>query len=179
MQGTMRQRATGSWELKVYLGRDAVSGKKRWAFKTVRCGKRDAQRALAAMAAQAERGALARTASTTGQLLEEWFDHAKADFSPKTVRETRGVLDRYLIPGMGEVPLAKLGAADLDRFYRRLREKGGRAGKPLSPGTIRRVHGVLHRALAQGVRWGWLAQNHAHSCSAMQRTDLSRGTPTR
>ncbi len=31
MRGTIRQRAPGSWELKAYLGRDAVSGKKRWA----------------------------------------------------------------------------------------------------------------------------------------------------
>ena len=29
MQGTMPQRSPGSWELKAYLGRDAVTGKKR------------------------------------------------------------------------------------------------------------------------------------------------------
>jgi len=161
----MRQRGPGSWELKAYLGRDVVTGKKRWAYQTVRCGKRDAQRALAALVAQAERGAHARTKATVGQLLEDWFDHAKADFSPKTARETRGVIDRNLLPFVGEVPLSKLGADDLDRFYRRLREKGGRAGRPISPATIRRTHGILHRALAQGVRWGWLTQNPASSAS--------------
>ena len=29
--------------------------------------------------------------------------------------------------------------------------KGGRAGRPLAPATIRRAHGILHRALVQGV----------------------------
>ncbi|MBA3509924.1 MAG: hypothetical protein H0T19_07520 [Thermoleophilaceae bacterium] len=49
MQGFMRRRGK-SWELRVYLGRDAVSGKKRWATHTVRAGKGDARRALTAMA---------------------------------------------------------------------------------------------------------------------------------
>lgn len=165
MQGTMRQRCSGSWELKAYLGRDAVTGSKRWAYQTVRGGKRDAQRALAALVAQAERGSLAHTKATVGQLLEEWFAHAKADFSPKTVVETRGVIDRNLLPFLGDVPLSKLGAHDLDQFYRRLRESGGRSGRPLAPATIRRTHGILHRALVQGVRWGWLTQNPASSAS--------------
>ncbi|MGI8683846.1 MAG: tyrosine-type recombinase/integrase [Acidimicrobiales bacterium] len=75
------------------------------------------------------------------------------------------MLDRNLLPFLGTVPLSKLGAADLDRFYRRLREEGGRAGRPLSPATIRRTHGIIHRALNQGVRWGWLNQNPASSAS--------------
>ncbi|MGH9181968.1 MAG: tyrosine-type recombinase/integrase [Acidimicrobiales bacterium] len=158
----MRQRGS-SWELKVYLGRDAVTSRKRWAYRTFHGGKREAQRALAAMVAEAERGGLARTSATAGELLEEWFELASPSFSPKNVVETRGVLNRNLLPFLGTVPLAKLGAADLDRFYRRLADKGGRAGRPLSPSTIRRTHDILHRALNQGVRWGWLIQNPASS----------------
>ncbi|MGH9222321.1 MAG: tyrosine-type recombinase/integrase [Acidimicrobiales bacterium] len=164
MQGFMRQRGD-AWELRVYVGRDAVSGRKRWVYKTVRGGKREAQRALTAMVAEADRGALARTSATVGELLEEWYSHAAPGFSPKGAHETRGILDRNLLPFVGKVQLSKLGAADLDRFYRRLREKGGRVGRPLAPGTIRRTHGVLHRALVQGVRWGWLATNPASSAS--------------
>ncbi|MGH9188978.1 MAG: tyrosine-type recombinase/integrase [Acidimicrobiales bacterium] len=164
MQGFMRQRGD-AWELRAYLGHDAVTGRKRWAYKTVRGGKREAQRALAAMVAEADRGGSSHTNATVGELLEGWFEHAEADFSPKTAMETRGVLDRNLLPFVGGVALSKLGAADLDRFYRRLRDKGGRAGRPLSPATIRRAHGILHRALGQGVRWGWLSQNPASSAS--------------
>lgn len=131
----------------------------------MRGGKREAQRALTAMVAEADRGGLTRTSATVSELLEEWYAHAAPGFSPKGAHQTRGILDRNLLPFVGSVPLSKLGAADLDRFYRRLREKGGRAGRPLAPGTIRRTHGVLHRALAQGVRWGWLANNPASSAS--------------
>ena len=60
MKGFMRQRGA-SWELRVFLGRDPVTGKKRYATKTVRGGKREAQSALAAMITEAERGSMART----------------------------------------------------------------------------------------------------------------------
>jgi integrase len=38
----------------------------------------------------------------------------------KTVKETRGFIDRNLPPAVGAVPLSKLKASDLDRLYRRL-----------------------------------------------------------
>ncbi len=160
----MRQRGK-SWELRVYLGRDAVTGKKRWATRTVRGGKREAQRVLSAMVAEADRGTLARTDTTVGELLERWFDQAKEDFSPKTVVETRGFLDRNLVPALGPVPLGKLKPDALDRYYRSLRSGDGNGGRPLAPATIRRIHGILRRALAQGVRWGWLGANPAAAAS--------------
>ena len=46
MKGFMRQRGA-SWELRVYLGIDPLTGKKRYATRTVRGGKREAQSALA------------------------------------------------------------------------------------------------------------------------------------
>lgn len=69
MRGFMRQRGS-SWELRVYLGRDPITSKKRWATKTIRGGKSEAQSALAAMVAEADRGGLAESAATVGELLE-------------------------------------------------------------------------------------------------------------
>lgn len=160
MKGYMRQRGQ-SWELRVFLGNDPVTGKQRYATKSVRGGKREAQRVLAEMVTEAERGLLVRTNATVGELLEAWFDLASRDFSPKTVKETRGIIDRYLTPAVGTVPLSKLRSSDLDRFYRRLQAGGGAGGRPLAAATVRRIHGVLRRALGQGVRWGWLGVNPA------------------
>ena len=63
--------------------------------------------------------------------------------------------------GLGARRLAKLKPADLDAFYRQLLTSGGVGGRPLSPGTVRRIHGILRRALNQGVKWGWLGVNPA------------------
>ena len=160
MKGFMRRRGD-AWELRVYVGTDPVTGKQRYASRTVRGGKREAQRALNEMVSDAERGLVVRTNATTGELIEAWFEHAAGDFSPKTVKETRGFIDRNLLPAVGGVPLSKLKPSDLDRFYRRLLTSGAVGAGGLAPATVRRIHGILRRALAQGVKWGWLGVNPA------------------
>lgn len=160
MKGFMRQRGA-SWDLRVYLGHDPLTGKKRYATRTVRGGKREAQTALAEMITEAERGLTVCTTATVGELLSAWIEFAAPDFSPKTVKETQGYIDRSLMPALGSRRLAKLKSADLDSFYRQLLTAGGSGGRPLAPGTVRRIHGILRRALNQGVKWGWLGINPA------------------
>ena len=113
------------------------------------------------MISEAERGLSVRTSATVGDLLEQWFDFAARDFSPKTVKETRGFIDRNLLSALGTVPLSKLKAGDLDRFYRKLSVDGESRSGPLAPGTVRRIHGILRRALGQGLKWGWIGVNPA------------------
>jgi hypothetical protein len=78
MKGFMRQRGD-AWELRVYLGSDPVTGKQRYATRTVRGGKRVAQRVLAEMVTDADRGPSVRTNATVGELIEAWFEHAARD----------------------------------------------------------------------------------------------------
>ena len=113
MQRSMRQRGD-AWELMVYLGCDVVSRRKRYSSKTVWGGKREAQRALRALVAQAEAGSLAKTKAAVGELLEEWFDQAKGD------RETCGYIDRYLAPALGDVRLGGERMLDTHRHSDRL-----------------------------------------------------------
>jgi hypothetical protein len=110
----------------------------------------------------------------------ERFEFAAPDFSPKTVRETRGYMDRSLLPTLGPKSLARLEPTELDAFYRRLLVSGGSGGRPLAPGTVRRIHGILRRALNQGVKWGWIGINPAMA-TALQRVPhrTSSRLPTR
>ena len=107
MKGSMRQRGS-AWELRVYLGADPVTGKQRYATKTVHAGKREAQRLLNEMKVEAERGLATRTTATVGELLDRWLELAREDFSPKTTRETAGYIERNLRPALGDVRLSKL-----------------------------------------------------------------------
>jgi integrase len=175
MKGFMRQRGA-AWELRVFLGTDAVSCKQRYVTKTFRGGKREAQRALNEMLVEAERGLTAKTSATVGELLDRWLEHARGDYSPKTTREVSGYIERNLRPALGEVRLTKLSTASIDRYYRSLLTGGGHNGRPLAPGTIRRIHGILRRALAQAVRWGWIAVNAA-AASSPPRVPAPRITP--
>jgi len=165
MRGSMRQRSEGSWELRVFVGRDPLTGRRQYVTKTVHGGKRDAQRALAALVSGPAPAVGPVAAMTTGQMLEKWLEHAAPSLSPSTVAHTRVVLDAHLLPHIGDVPMAKLTTAKIDALYRLLSERGGRGGKPLGPATVRRTHNVLHRALVQTARWGGVTINPAANAS--------------
>jgi integrase len=51
MRGSMRQRSGGSWELRVFVGVDPETGRRRYRSMTVRGNRADADRELAAMVA--------------------------------------------------------------------------------------------------------------------------------
>lgn len=64
-----------SWELRVFLSLEPGTGKKLYATKTVRGGKREAQQALAEMVTHAADGLLSVARASVGELLEV-FAHA-------------------------------------------------------------------------------------------------------
>src|SRR3954447_23146929 len=96
---------------------------------------------------------------TVAELFEAWLAHADSRLEVATVLGYRSAV-RQLVPLIGGLPLAELTVADLDRLCVELRG-GGRA-----PATVDRYFRVLHAALRQGVRWGWLASNPADATSA-------------
>jgi len=62
---------------------------------------------------------------------------------------------------LGEVKLQGLTPVQLNLFYAHLLESGRRRGGGLSPKTVRNIHVMLHRALKDAVRWGYLPRNVA------------------
>jgi integrase len=179
MTGSMRQRGEDSWQLRVHVGRDPLTGRKRYVERTFRGGKREAAKALAALSTEIARGATqgSMKKGTLEQLFEEWLAHAAPSFSPQTVATTRGYLNRPILPALGRINAAKLTSKDLDRFYRQLLEVGGPKG-PYAPGTIQRIHGIIRRALSQGVRWGWITHNPALDASPPKIPHRSLTPPT-
>ncbi len=153
-----------SWQVIVSVPRDPLTGRLRQVSATART-KREAETLLNRLVAEAEAGQHSGPDVTMAELLEEWFAVASPDWSPKTVLETRRFVDNYVVPHLGAVKVRKLTTAQLDRFYRALRERGGRDERPLSVSSVRRVHVVVRRALAQAKRWGWISQNPAADAS--------------
>jgi integrase len=165
MAGSMRQRGRDSWQLRVHLGRDPLTGRKRGLQRTFRGTKREADKALAALVRDAERlTPRAASGTTVETVLREWLAHATPSLSARTVETSRRCIETTIVPALGSTPAARLTTLDIDRFYRRLLTVGI-GNKPYSPATIRRVHGILRRALTQGVRWGWLPHNPAIDAS--------------
>ena len=163
--GSIRRSKGGTgWEVRVGAGRDPVTGRRRQISRTLRT-KREAEAALARLMVEVEGGQQGGSDLTFGALLERWFEMRSPDWSPKTVLEHRRFIDRLVRPALGSITLRKLRAEDLDRFYGRLRKSGGQGGKPLKASSVRRVHVVVHSALAQGVKWRWIPFNPADAAS--------------
>ena len=160
MSGHLRKRGE-VWELRAYAGIDPLSKRHRYQTRTFRGGKREAEKALALFVIEVSGRGRASQDTTLSDLIRDWLKLAKQELSPTTARGYDWIVKTYITPTLGDVPLARLRAAQLDRFYAHLREKGGRDGKPLSSATVHQVHAIIHRALQQGIRWGWINTNPA------------------
>ena len=85
----------------------------------------------------------------------------------KTVRETtfagyENHVRNHIVPYIGDKPLSRLSASDLNTLYSELLARGhARDGGGLSPATVKRVHATLHRALGDAVRWDLIGANPA------------------
>jgi integrase len=156
----MRKRGD-SWELRVYAGTDPDTGKRQWRKGT----RRAAQRALVEFAARLDYPRRMTAQATVANLLHNWYAALSPNWSPTTARQTKSVIDRHLAPRLGHLKVATLRTEDIDALYGELRQSGGRDGQPLSPGTVHRIHVVLHRALAQALRWEWIWVNPASTAS--------------
>lgn len=177
MTGHARERSPGRWELKAYAGRDHLTGRKRYATKTVSASsKKAADKQLAAFVTDVARKGAPGDDCTLGELLERWFELRKASWTPKGQREVRRVIDQRLAP-MANARVSKIRTADLDHLYAQLREHGRQRQpkptakdprpkpKPLAASTVRRVHAVLRAALEQAVTWELLDRNPAVKAS--------------
>lgn len=158
-RGSIQKRDQG-YEVVVSLGRDPVTGKRRRQSRLVKGSKEDAERALTEMLSKHDRQAVTPSTGTVGQVLEAWYELAKDDLSPTTVRRYRGIIDTYLLDRWGDVKLTDLRLADVDLWYRALGQGDPtKKRRALQPASVRQIHAVLRRALGQGVRWGWLPGN--------------------
>jgi integrase len=154
MRGHLREGPRpGTWELRVSLGRDPLTGKYPQVSRTVAGTRRQAQAALAALITEVTQGAQRGGGSdaSVADLLAQWLDLVADRLSPTTVQNYRGYVRRYLADGLGRKQVRKVTTRDVDQLYQALTRDRG-----LSPRSVRQVHAVLSGAFSQAVRWGWI-----------------------
>src|SRR3546814_10813314 len=72
------------------------------------------------------------------------------------------MLGLHVVPRLGKVRLVKLTGLDLSALYGELLASGYRKGnttRGLSPTTVKYIHQIVRKALADAVRWGLLVRN--------------------
>lgn len=163
----MIRRNGNSWEVRVYVGRDAVTGKERSISRSFPASPREkhpprrVKDAEARLKTEVRFGKHPLTNPTVGEVLDLWLAHTTKTWSPWTVKGYRGIIDRYLKPQIGSMRVEKLTAARIEALYDSLSTSGGQDGQGLAPLTIRHVHAVLRRALNRAERHGHIVRNPA------------------
>ena len=101
------------------------------------------------------RGMLAVGSNTTLQeYLENWLENVhKPTIRLSTYLNYRKLLKNYLVPGLGKVKIHRLTPQQVQGFYSQKMSEG------LAPKTVNNIHGVLHKALDNAVKWKVLPRN--------------------
>ena len=101
------------------------------------------------------RGTLVTGPSVTVQeYMEQWLEEIhKPIVKLNTHRNYQELLVNYIIPGLGYTKLQALTPQQVQAFYSKKLSDG------LSPKTINNIHGLLHKALSNAVKWNILPRN--------------------
>ncbi len=161
---TIRERRPGVWEVRVFTGY-GPDGQPTQASRTVRGGKRDANRVAAELTV--------RPSNTGGRtvrdLVEQWFETNEPRWAEATRRDNRSRMKLLFDDPISRVGVARLSPQEIDKWITRLRKSG------LSHAAIRNRHQVVRAALSQAVRWGWVVSNAASATRVAQPKQRVRG----
>jgi integrase len=146
---SIREKRPGYWEVRIFVGYDDA-GKPVQVSKSVKGGRRDAERLAAQLAGrpQARSGSL-----TVGGLLDDYLDFKGPTWSLTTRRDYEARAERIKADPIGAEMIARITVAEVDRWHQRLRRDG------VGDAQIRNLHTLLRAAFGQALRWELLPTN--------------------
>jgi len=153
MRGSIREKSKGSWQIQIYTGTDP-DGKPRRHFETVRGRKGDAQRRLTELLSSLDKGVYTPPGRiTVAEHLHQWLEgYVKTNCSIRTIDSHQSIIERHLIPALGDTQLKKLQPPMIQAYY-------GQACEKLSAKTVHYHHRILSQSLKYAVRQGYLGRN--------------------
>jgi integrase len=165
-QGHIRERSHSSFEIRYSLGTDPATGKRRVATATVRGTRKAAEKELRRLLRSLDTGEhVDPTRITVRAWLARWHDTVRSEVSPKTHERYGEIVNNFLIPALGNLPLGKLAPPNIQHAYNGWATGGRHDGKPggLSPRSRRHIHRILKSALSRAVEQQLLARNPAEA----------------
>jgi len=165
-QGHIRDRSRGSFEIRYSLGTDPATGKRRVVTATVKGNRKAAEKELRRLLRTVDTGEhVDPTRMTVRAWLTQWHDTVRSEVSLKTHERYGEIVNNFLIPALGNLPLVKLAPINIQHAYNGWAAGGRLDGKQggLSARTRRHIHRVLKSALSRAVEQQLLARNPAEA----------------
>jgi integrase len=153
MRGHIRQKSKGSWQIQIYAG-IGPEGKYRRHFETIHGLKSTAQKRLNELLVSMEKGIYTPPGRlTVAEHLHNWLEgYVKTNCSQRTLDGYQSIIERHLIPALGNTQLKHLHPQAIQSYY-------GKACERLSARTVHHHHRVLSQSLKYAVRQGYLGRN--------------------
>ena len=103
------------------------------------------------------------TRMTVREWLNAWLGAVREEVSPKSHERYSEIVENFLVPELGALPMAKLAPFHISTAYTRWATAGRRDGKRggLSPQSRRHIHRILKAALGRAVEQQVIARNPA------------------
>lgn len=111
---------------------------------------------------------------TVEDFLNEWFSSHSHSLKPTTIQSYRKMINSYLVPNIGKIPISQLRPTHVQKLYVDLIRGGGINGAPLSPRTVSYVGAVLSKALKYAVEVEQII-----TVNVATRVSKPKGTPKR
>lgn len=100
---------------------------------------------------------------------KEWLKEKLPTLRPWTAKTYQHVIQHYIVPELGRLPLTKITPDHITRFYRKL-------GERLKPVTVHRVHRVLKTCLLHAIKKGYLDKSPLDKVTPPDRRSPKRAT---
>lgn len=171
MRGHVRKRGR-KWVVVIDTGTDPATGRRRQKWQSGFERRSDAERALAELLTRVHGGTYAEPSklSMADYLVIRWLPAMRTQVRPSTLDAYQRSVHRHLVPRLGHISLQRLTADQLDAAYGDMLTTGRRDGKGLAPKSVRNLHLILHRALADAVDWGLVTRNVADKARPPKQT---------
>jgi integrase len=179
VRGTIVKRGR-AYSVVVERERDPLTGKRRREWHSGYRTKREAEDARIRILAGIERGEHVEPSQLTfgAFLTERWLPARVSSLRPSTLESYGRNVRVHIVPGIGSVRLQGITADMLNAFYANRLTSAGRDATGLSPRTVRYLHSIIHRALADALRWGLVVRNVADAADPPSQKATRAPAPT-
>ncbi|MEV5302776.1 site-specific integrase [Amycolatopsis methanolica] len=187
-RGRIEQRGD-SLRVVLYAGIDPVTGRRSYLRETIKgsddAAWRKAENTLTQFRAKVIKQRSTASTVKFGYAIDEWL--RTADLETSTRDGYMGYIDRVIKPILGNTPVSKIGARQLETLYAELRRCRKRCDgkpfielhkkdgdhdciaakcvphecKPMAASTVRQIHSIISGVLNAAVRWEWIDSNPA------------------
>ena len=149
-EGSIYRRPDGRWAAALDLGWQDGRRRRKYLYGTTRD---EVAAKLARALTQRQRShGFANERLTVEQFLATWLEAKQGSIRPSTWTRYEQLTRRHVNPAIGKWRLARLRPEQLQQLYAKL-------GASLRPGTVLKVHRMLHSAFNLAVRWHAMPQN--------------------